>query len=289
MNGSMHFSRTGAGMRWVALLADDIRAEDRRRGLRREASDGATELAALQAIADVGTKNMTSHVLAIRGERLVLVRTLYEGRGKQPEAFHTEVLRITEIDAHGRIAARVGFDLDDFEAAIAELDARYLAGEAAQYANTWSALAGAYAAFNRHEIPATPDWVNVDHRRATTVVPGDMAASIRATWDIAPNINRSIEAVHRLDNLGAVVTHRHTGRRKRAFDAEWQAGRTFHSHGWPDQPRRALRRGRPRRCACEVRTTQPPGAAAGKRGKPSGRAASTRASRPATGTAWRRW
>ena len=30
------------------------------------------------------------------------------------------------------------FDLDDFDAAIAELDARYLAGEAAAHAHTWS-------------------------------------------------------------------------------------------------------------------------------------------------------
>ena len=34
------------------------------------------------------------------------------------------------------------FDLDDFDAAIAELDARYLAGEAAAHAHTWSVIAG---------------------------------------------------------------------------------------------------------------------------------------------------
>ena len=55
------------------------------------------------------------------------------------------------------------FDLDDIDAAFEELDARYLAGEAAAHAHTWSVVAGAYAAFNRHEIPATtPDWV--EHR-----------------------------------------------------------------------------------------------------------------------------
>ena len=118
--------------------------------------------------------------------------------------------------------AYVAFDAEDFEAAIAELDARYLAGEAAPYANTWSAIVRAYAAFNRHEIPATPDWVNVDHRRATTVAPGDMAANIRATWDVAPNITRSIEAVHRLDNLGTVVTHTAYGTSQEGFDAEWR-------------------------------------------------------------------
>ena len=75
---------------------------------------------------------------------------------------------IVEIDADERIAAVVVFDLDDFDAAIAELDARYLAGEAAAHAHTWSVICtGAYAALNRHELPpTTPDCVNIDHRRA---------------------------------------------------------------------------------------------------------------------------
>ena len=61
---------------------------------------------------------------------------------------------------------RVLFDLDDIDAAFEELDARYLAGEAAPHAHTWSVIAQAYAAFNRRELAATtPDWVNIDHRR----------------------------------------------------------------------------------------------------------------------------
>ena len=63
------------------------------------------------------------------------------------------LLSIVEIDADERIGAVVMFDLDDFDAAIAELDARYLAGEAAAHAHTWSVIARAYAAFNRHELP----------------------------------------------------------------------------------------------------------------------------------------
>ena len=81
---------------------------------------------------------------------------------------------IIEINADERIAARVVFDLDDFDAAIAELDARYLAGEAADHAHTWSLIAGAYAAINRHELPElTPDWVNVDHRRGAAFATGE--------------------------------------------------------------------------------------------------------------------
>ena len=121
----------------------------------------------MRAIADIGTKNVTSTVIATRGERLALSRVRFSGRDQRPEAFHTDVLGIVEIDADDRIAAHVVFDLDDIDAAFEELDARYLAGEAAAHAHTWSVVAGAYAAFNRHELPATtPDWVNIDHRRA---------------------------------------------------------------------------------------------------------------------------
>ena len=92
------------------------------------------------------------------------------GRDQRPEAFHTDVLNVVEIDADDRIAARVAFDLDDIDAAFEELDARYLAGEAAAHAHTWSVIAQSYAAFNRRELPATtPDWVNIDHRRGATI------------------------------------------------------------------------------------------------------------------------
>ena len=72
---------------------------------------------------------------------------------QRAEAFDTDVLCIVEIDADERIAAVVTFDPDDFDAAFAELDARYLAGEAAAYARTWSVDRGGYAALNRHELP----------------------------------------------------------------------------------------------------------------------------------------
>ena len=119
---------------------------------------------------------------------------------------------IVEIDADDRIAARIWFDPDDIDAAFAELDARYLAGEAAAYARTWSLVAGAYAALNRHELPATtPDWANIDHRRGIAVPSGDLIASVRAAWDIVPDLTFYIEAVHRQSNLGAVVTHASKG------------------------------------------------------------------------------
>ena len=136
------------------ILADDISTDDRRRVVNAGIRHGRdAEIADMRAIADIGITNMTSTVIATRGERLTLSRVRFSGRDQRPEAFHTEVLGIVEIDADKRIVARVVFDLDDIDAAFEELDARYLAGEAAAHAHTWSVIARTYAAFNRHELP----------------------------------------------------------------------------------------------------------------------------------------
>ena len=132
------------------------------------------EIANMRAIADVGAENMTSAVIATRGERLVLSRARFSGRDAA-RGVPSTALGIIEINADNRIAADVVFDPDDIDAAFAELDARYLAGEAADHAHTWSVIAGAYAALNRHELPATtPDWVNIDRQRLALIAPGDM-------------------------------------------------------------------------------------------------------------------
>ena len=207
------------------ILADDISTDDRRRVVSAGIRHGRdAEIANMRAIADVGVTNVTSIVIATRGERLVLSRVRYSGRDQRPEAFHTEVLGIVEIDADDRIAARVVFDLDDIDAAFAELDARYLAGEAAAHAHTWSVIARAYAAFNRRELPATtPDWVNIDHRRLRETIDAATRESyIRAAWDLTPDVSIYIEAVHRLSDLGAVVTHVTHGTSQEGFDAEWR-------------------------------------------------------------------
>ena len=117
------------------------------------------------------------------------------------------MLAIIEIDADNRFAARVMFDLDDIDAAFEELDARYLAGEAAAHAQTWSVLAHANEALKRRELPATtPDCVIIDHRPVATIEAGDVAAGVDAGWDLTPDASIYIEAVHRLTDLGAVVT-----------------------------------------------------------------------------------
>ena len=82
---------------------------------------------------------------------------------------------------------------------------------------------GAYAAFNRHELPATRRTGSTSTTgEAIAFAPGDLTAYIRATWDLAPDIRVYIEAVHRLSNLGAVVTQAGHGTSQEGFDAEWR-------------------------------------------------------------------
>ena len=210
---------------WDAMgqaMADNYYSDDRRRVLGAGVRHGRdAEIAGLRATADLGVTSLTSVAIAIRGDRLALCRT--RGATSGADSFHTEVLSIVEIDADDRIAAVVVFDPDDIDAAFEELDARYLEGEAAAYAHTWSVITQVYAALNRHELPTrATNLVNADHRRGRAFLPGDLPAYIRATWDLAPDVRVYIEAVHRLSNRGAVMTHTYNGISQEGFDAEWR-------------------------------------------------------------------
>jgi hypothetical protein len=68
----------------------------------------------------------------------------------------------------------------------------------------------------------TPDFVNIDHRRGIAFVPGDLIPYIRATFEVAPDISVHIEAVHRLSNVGAVITHAAHGTSAEGFNAVWR-------------------------------------------------------------------
>jgi DNA-binding SARP family transcriptional activator len=221
------FEQYFAARDWHAmaeLMADDISVDDRRRVVNAGVRLGRdVEIASLRAVADLGVREATSAVIATRGERLALSRNHFLGRDRRPEAFRSEMLCIIEIDADERIVARISFDLDDMDAAFAELDARYLAGEAADHAHTWSVIARAFAAFNQHVMPpTTPDWVTIDHRKVTAFAPGDMTSYMRATFDVAPDIKFYAEAVHRLSDLGAVFTQAGRGFSHEGFEAEWR-------------------------------------------------------------------
>ncbi|WP_104150814.1 BTAD domain-containing putative transcriptional regulator [Mycobacterium intracellulare] len=214
-----------AARHWAAMaeiLADDICADDRRRvvnaGIRRGRD---AKIADMRSTADLGTTKGTSTVIAIRGQRLALVRICLSGRDQRPDAFQTEMIGITEIDADHRMTARILLDPDDIDAAFEEFDARYLAGEAAAYADTWSVVAGVHAMFNRHELPPE-DWVTVDHRRGTPFTASDMTPAIHTLFDLTPDFHVHIDTVHRLNDFGAVITNKARGSSPNGLEVEWR-------------------------------------------------------------------
>ena len=125
---------------WAAMaetIAEDILEDDRRRVVNAGVRQGRDALIAnMRATAEVGVESMTSSVVATRGERLALSRVRSSRHGE----VDYEVITIAEIDADNRIVAGVEFDAEDIDAAFEELDARYLAGEAAASTQTWSVI-----------------------------------------------------------------------------------------------------------------------------------------------------
>ena len=113
------------------------------------------------------------------------------------------------------------FDPDAIDTAFEELDSRYIAGEAAPHANTWSVIAQRFTAFNRHE-QLTTDWAFFDHRRHSPFAPSVPAASMHAVRDLTPDLKSYLDTVHRLNDHGAVVTNTSHGTSPEGFDAEWQ-------------------------------------------------------------------
>src|SRR5205085_2490961 len=150
-------------------------------------------------------------------------RIRFWGRDQRPDAFVLDVLNIVEIDTDERITSLVLFDADDIDAAFEELETRYLAGEAAVYADMWSVVTHAYKALNTQELPPTmSDWVTVDHRVRETFRADDLNSYVRSGWDVAPDVKVYIEVVHRLSDLGAVATHLAYGTTQSGFVAEWR-------------------------------------------------------------------
>jgi hypothetical protein len=209
---------------YLALMTPDSRLEDRRKGLFGLFEGSSRRKAVQELFAAPGSWRLSMQPIAIRGSRLLLTRDCWRDIDAPNQPITVEVLTVMEVDKDGLFHCTVSFDPDDIDAAFAELEARYLAAEAAAHSQTWSVITKAYAAINRRELPpTTSDWENVDHRRAIGFAPGDLKAYLRATFDnLLPDIHYYVEVVHRLSNIGAVVTRFGRGTSRDGFEAEWR-------------------------------------------------------------------
>ena len=127
-----------------------------------------------------------------------------------------------EIDADNRIVAERRVRPDDIDAAIEELDARYLAGEAAAYAHTWSVIAG----LRRVQPTRTPsDDGGLGQYRPPSghaFAPGDADRIHSCDRGTPPDVSIYIEAVHRLSEPRSSRHPGGHGTSQEGFDAEWR-------------------------------------------------------------------
>ena len=234
-----------AAREWNAMaetLAGDFMTDDRRRVVNAGIRHGRdAEIANMRAFAEVGTLDITLTVVATRGERIVLVRDYLSVRDWSDSSYSG--VSVIEINADNQISAHVLFDVDDFDAAVTELDARYLAGEGAAHAHTWSVITQAYAALNRHEMPAmTPiGWISTIDRLAA-IESGDLSRIPPCrVGRLTAQANICIEAVYRLSHRGAVVSHAAHGISRRGRRRRVAHGRLVDGRRRPDQSLRAIR------------------------------------------------
>jgi hypothetical protein len=177
------------------------------------------------------TVQMTAQPIAVRGSRLSLLHVCFRDTGYADRPVTVEMLQLVEVSDSGLLDYSVSFDLDDVDAAFAELDARYLAGEAAEHARTWSTIMQMPPAIGRQEMFATtPHFVDIDHRSLAAVGSGDLTAYVNAALkDGVYSIYA--EAVHQLSDLGAVVTLVSKGTSYDGFDGEWRMTSVFTVEG----------------------------------------------------------
>ena len=114
----------------TAMYSESFTYDDRRR----ISGDPIDDLAGLRVATEriLGQyRHFGMNVLAVRGERLALARSLLSDESGN----ETTDLIVSEIDDDGRIIYEGRFD-DDFEAAYRELDRRYFDGEGAAFAES---------------------------------------------------------------------------------------------------------------------------------------------------------
>jgi hypothetical protein len=156
----------------------------------------------MRQTAGIGLTRWENEVLATRGDRLALIKgSVAVG----PSGFDIDVLQVVGVDAEGRMACHVMFHPEDEDAAFAELEARYLAGEAAPFAATWQEIVDGIDAINRRDLSAAPDHAVVDHS-PQWLPAGTVSRNVGDLTELVPDLVVRATEIHRLDHHGAVMT-----------------------------------------------------------------------------------
>ena len=173
------------------LLAESCVLHDLRPGLANRIEGRAGAIDQSKSIGRLGVQRVDNEVLAVRGDRVALLRGLFVG-----EQFETPALFVAEVDESGRGTLSFCFNPEQLEDALVSLEERFLAGEGATHASwlrrtmpsvliahsrrDWAALRAAYA----------DDLTMVDHRPAGMGVIEGADAVVdyhRTMADVAPS------------------------------------------------------------------------------------------------------
>jgi ketosteroid isomerase-like protein len=194
-----------------ALAAAELVFDERRRLVRNRCGRDVW-LEQFRILFDVPASRFTTQLLATRGERLSLNLHCFTGEvagGGGPLAMEDH-LALHEVDRDGRIALIVLFDLEDRDAAYAELDARFERGEAASHPEVSAAQAARDSALrgdlNAYLALCAPSFVSIDHRPLG--FPSGTAEQhfqrVRTIFDLAPDV-RSHRYHVRMSSRGLLI------------------------------------------------------------------------------------
>src|SRR6185312_16130208 len=197
------------------LFAPDVLVESRRKitGFKQIDLSSDDWRQKIRRVAETGVLRANQVVIAVRGERLALCRLVLRTADATPGASYDEMLQLYGIGEDGRIAVQVIFDVEDVDAAIAELDATHAQAERAQplLENTASRVCERFQAYlAAGDWPAMTDTLaedsSTDDRRrlvgAGITYGRDLQiANMRAGWDIGYGVVTSKVIATRGDRL----------------------------------------------------------------------------------------
>jgi DNA-binding SARP family transcriptional activator len=206
----------------VAVVSPRFEMHDRRASVAIDAT-GEEAIATFRVGLGLDEYHMNRVVIATRGNFVALVRDLISFRDGVSGPAELEVLTLVEADDQDRTAAHFVFDEDDLDAALDELDARYIATSTTVdlFENTASRATGLHqAALHAKDWQAflatvAPNFTYSDRRSgiATDYTGDDALAVHRAAFELdEARIDRHVLAT-RGDSLALYrsVTHLHDG------------------------------------------------------------------------------
>ena len=184
----------------LACYAADTQLEDRRPVVQLDL-DTAMFFANLRMMFDAPGSSLEGEPIATRGERLALGTGGFRSVSSDGAPVAVDNLTLIEVDEAGRVARVTLFAADDLDAARAELDARFAAGEGAQFPRVLASMDVFRRAFLERDWTAmaehlSPQLAMVDHRPLgweATHGPAPYVAALRELVALAPDVQLRVD------------------------------------------------------------------------------------------------